>query len=70
MKYQKNDAKDANKHRNSRSVTHMVTEEEDMKCKAYIWHGEDGISLEFMLKRDIYEKLINREGNSEKRKQP
>ena len=61
MKYQKNDAEDDNKGRNSRSVTSMVTEGESMKCKAYIKHVEDATSLEFMSKREIYEKMINKQ---------
>ena len=38
----------------------MVTEGENMRIKSYISHGEDTISLAFMSKREIYEKMINK----------
>ena len=44
-----------------RLVTSMVTKGENMKWKAYIKHVEDATSLAFMSKRDIYEKLINKQ---------
>ena len=59
MKYQKNDVEDNNNHINSRSVTSMVIEGENMRYKDYIKHVEDATTLTFMSKREIYEKLIN-----------
>ena len=47
--------------KNFRSVTSMVTEGENMKCKSYIKHVEDATSVAFMSKREIYEKLINKQ---------
>ena len=46
-----NDAEDDNKCRNLRSVTNMVREGENMRCKDYIKHVEATTSLEFMSKR-------------------
>ena len=55
-----NDAEDDNKRRNSRSVTSMVTEGENIRSKYYIKHVEDATTLAFMSKREIYDKLINK----------
>ena len=60
MKYKKDDAKDGNRNKNSRSITSKVTKGERLKEAKFITkHVEDTTSLALMSKRELYEKVIN-----------
>ena len=52
-------------YRNSKSVTSLVIEGENWKCKVYTKHIQDATSVALMSKRTSYEKLINSRSEGE-----